>query len=213
MPVQHPQKCPIARSHDLLGERWTLLVLRELWAGPRRFTDLQTELVGISPTVLTRRLRLLTDAGLIAREAGARPGAGTAYRLTDEGQTLEPLLIATARWGWRLMQRPPEGGHRPRLLLALTVAAHFRLDDVLSPVVHEWRDERITFRLSATRRGLEMFVDEAEAPTATITVPETALLATAEGRTTLREAILDETIRVEPSYEAGTVADTYPGEN
>jgi DNA-binding HxlR family transcriptional regulator len=89
----YDDSCGIARALDLVGDRWTLLVVRELLLGPKRFTDLQGGLGRIGPDVLTQRLRDLRHAGLVERE-GQRT-----YRLSDLGRQLQPVLLALGRFG------------------------------------------------------------------------------------------------------------------
>jgi DNA-binding HxlR family transcriptional regulator len=91
--------CGIARALDVVGERWALLVVRELLLGPRRFGQLRAGLPELSPNVLTQRLRELTDAGIVRRELLAPPASVTVYDLTDHGHALEPVLLELGRWG------------------------------------------------------------------------------------------------------------------
>ncbi|HEX3834517.1 MAG TPA: winged helix-turn-helix transcriptional regulator [Solirubrobacteraceae bacterium] len=91
--------CGIARALDLVGERWTLLVIRELVLGPKRFTDLRAGLPGISADVLSQRLRELDAAGVVGRRALSPPASARVYELTDWGRELEPALHALGRWG------------------------------------------------------------------------------------------------------------------
>lgn len=94
------QNCPIALGLDVLGERWTLLVLRELLGGPRRYGDLRQELPGISSNLLAERLRELGYAGLIDRTDVPAPVARTMYTLSDTGwRTVPPVLRALALFG------------------------------------------------------------------------------------------------------------------
>lgn len=83
----------------MIGERWALLVLRDLRLGPKRFSDLAAGLPGIAPTVLTQRLRDLTAAGVVERRELPPPSASTVYALTDHGRDLEPVFRALATWG------------------------------------------------------------------------------------------------------------------
>lgn len=98
--------CGIARSLDVIGERWALLVVRELVFGPKRFTDLRNGLNGISQNVLSQRLRDLEAAGVVRRTMLGPPASTQAYELTPEGQALEPVLIAMSRWGARTPVEP-----------------------------------------------------------------------------------------------------------
>jgi len=91
--------CGIARALDIVGERWALLVVRELVLGPKRFTDLRTHLPGIATDVLSQRLRQLEQAGVLRQMTLPPPAAAQVYELTDRGRELEPVLHALGRWG------------------------------------------------------------------------------------------------------------------
>jgi DNA-binding HxlR family transcriptional regulator len=105
------QYCSIARALDLVGDRWTLLTVRELLLqGPCRFTDLKNGLPGIATNLLSTRLKELQDAGLISREDAPPPIATVLYSLTEDGLALEPVLKALGLWGLRTMaeERPDD---------------------------------------------------------------------------------------------------------
>jgi DNA-binding HxlR family transcriptional regulator len=91
--------CGIARALDVVGERWALLVVRELMFGPKRFVDLHRGLTGVSQNVLSQRLRELEDAGVINRRVLGPPAGARVYELTGRGRDLEPVLLALGRWG------------------------------------------------------------------------------------------------------------------
>lgn len=93
--------CATAHALDLIGERWALLVVRELILGPKRFTDLRAGLPGISPNVLTQRLEELEHAGVLRRRKLAPPAAAWVYELTEWGLQLENVIMALGRWGAR----------------------------------------------------------------------------------------------------------------
>ena len=103
------QSCPVAHALDLVGDRWALLVIRELRLGPRRFADLQAALPGIGPSVLTRRLRDLVANGVLERRTIPAPGRGEMYGLTAWGAELEPAFRALGRWGARSPVVPLRG--------------------------------------------------------------------------------------------------------
>ena len=92
-------RCGVARALDLVGERWALLVVRELLLGPKRFTDLRAGLPNIGPDVLSQRLRELEQAGVVQRRTLPPPAASRVYELTDRGRELEPVVLALGRWG------------------------------------------------------------------------------------------------------------------
>ena len=101
MPKQYGQPCPVAKSLELLGERWTLLLIRDLLAGPRRFQDLLASLDGIAPNVLSERLKVLETHGIVAREFYSEHPPRAAYALTPRGRDLGVVVGALAVWGTR----------------------------------------------------------------------------------------------------------------
>ncbi len=103
------QFCGVAHALDLVGERWALLVVRELVLGPKRFTDLAAGLPGIGTNILTARLRELEQSGVVERRVLPPPAGSTVYELTPYGRELEPVLLALGRWGVHSMTlRRPE---------------------------------------------------------------------------------------------------------
>ena len=103
------QYCSVAKALDVVGDRWTLLIIRELLVqGPCRYTDLKNGLPGIATNLLSDRLRDLEQAGLIKREEAAPPIATTLFHLTDAGAELEPVLNALGGWGIRYMTQPDD---------------------------------------------------------------------------------------------------------
>ena len=98
--------CGVARALDAVGERWALLVVRELLLGPKRFGDLRRGLPGASQNVLAQRLKELEAAAVVARRRLGPPAGARVYELTEEGAALEPVLLALGAWG---RHRPPPG--------------------------------------------------------------------------------------------------------
>ena len=92
-------RCGVARALDVVGERWALLVVRELLLGPKRFTDLRAGLPHLSADVLAQRLRELEEAGVVQRRTLPPPAASKVYELTERGPGLEPVVLALGRWG------------------------------------------------------------------------------------------------------------------
>ncbi|MBD0743417.1 helix-turn-helix domain-containing protein [Streptomyces sp. CBMA152] len=95
----YDQYCAAARALDAVGDRWTLLIVRELLAGPRRYTDLHADLPGVSTDVLASRLKDMEREGLATRRKLPPPGVATVYELTARGHELLPVLTALAAWG------------------------------------------------------------------------------------------------------------------
>ncbi|WP_166354774.1 winged helix-turn-helix transcriptional regulator [Phytoactinopolyspora limicola] len=102
------EACPIAHSLDMIGDRWAMLVVRELRLGPRRFSDLQASLPAAGPNMLAQRLRDLERFGVLTRRTLPPPAAAKIYELTEWGSELEPVFRALARWGARA-PAPPAG--------------------------------------------------------------------------------------------------------
>jgi DNA-binding HxlR family transcriptional regulator len=92
-------RCGVARALDLVGERWALLVVRELLLGPKRFTDLRTGLPHVSPDILAQRLRELEGSGIVRRGKLPPPAGSRIYELTERGRELEPIVLALGRFG------------------------------------------------------------------------------------------------------------------
>ena len=100
------QYCGFARSLELIGERWALLVIRDLFVGPKRFSDLQRGLPKIPSNILTARLKELEHAGIVERRVQPRPPGGVVYELTEDGRDLESAVIALGRWGAKHLGDP-----------------------------------------------------------------------------------------------------------
>ncbi|MFZ5893832.1 MAG: winged helix-turn-helix transcriptional regulator [Myxococcota bacterium] len=105
-PKSYRQFCGVARALDRIGERWTLLLVRNLLLGPRRYSDLLDELPGITTNLLAKRLRELTAAGIVERRAAPSPARADVYALTEQGRALEPVIMELGRWGGRFLGRP-----------------------------------------------------------------------------------------------------------
>jgi DNA-binding HxlR family transcriptional regulator len=100
--IEAPFHCPIARTLDVVGERWTILILRDLVVGgPRKFQDFERSLSGISPTTLSARLKRLEEAGIVERRFYEQHPPRAEYLLTERGNELRPVLKALFEWGKR----------------------------------------------------------------------------------------------------------------
>jgi DNA-binding HxlR family transcriptional regulator len=116
----YADRCGVARALDVVGERWTLLVVRELLLGPKRFADLRAGLPHLSADVLTQRLRDLEAGGLLRRRALEPPAPARVYELTDRGRELEPVVLALGRFGSTLPMPDEADAFGPdALMLAL----------------------------------------------------------------------------------------------
>jgi DNA-binding HxlR family transcriptional regulator len=107
MTKRYDQYCPVAHALGLIGERWALLVVRELLQGPKRYTDLAARLPGIGTNILAARLKDLEECGLVAKRRLPPPAASQVYELTPYGRGLKPVMRELALWGIRSLGPPP----------------------------------------------------------------------------------------------------------
>jgi DNA-binding HxlR family transcriptional regulator len=119
---RYDDPCGIARALDAVGDRWALLVARELIFGPKRFIQLRYGLHGVSPNVLSQRLRDLEDGGIVHRDVLDPPAGVAVYKLTPRGRALEPVLLELGRWG---SQEPPATGELSASALLLGLKTVF----------------------------------------------------------------------------------------
>jgi DNA-binding HxlR family transcriptional regulator len=169
--------CGIARALDLVGERWALLVVRELVLGPKRFTDLRVGLKHLSPDVLAQRLRGLESAGIVRRRTLPPPAASRVYELTDWGRELEPVVLALGRWGSRAPF--PSGDEQlgiDALVLALRTLFDPRAADGLR-ASYELRLGEHRFHVRVAGGQLELARTSAEHPDAIIETDPATLAA------------------------------------
>ncbi|HZA90961.1 MAG TPA: winged helix-turn-helix transcriptional regulator [Solirubrobacterales bacterium] len=197
-------RCGIARALDLVGERWALLVVRELLLGPKRFTDLRTGLPHISPDVLSQRLRELEGAGVVRRRLLAPPAGSRVYELTDRGLELEPVILALGRWGSGAPFPPGDAKLGPdSAVIALMAVFDPGAADGLS-ASYELRLGKDRFRARVADGRIEFARGSAEQPNATIeTDPETLSAVLWQGRR-LTEAERAGDVRIDGSRRAAT---------
>ncbi|MGW5360099.1 winged helix-turn-helix transcriptional regulator [Actinopolymorpha pittospori] len=200
MPVQrgYRQACGIARGLDIVGERWSLLVVRELLFGPKRFTDLQQALPVASPNALSDRLRELTDAGVVRRRQLPPPGNVRVYELTRWGRDLEPIVVALGTWA---LATPPTPGQTfvSADSAMLTIRTYFTSAFTPTSMPTEQPEATLRIELSdhgpagvfgvrLTSAGAEVAHEPPEEPDAVLTTRTDALL-TAFGCNDLAELV------------------------
>jgi DNA-binding HxlR family transcriptional regulator len=134
MAKRYDQYCPVAHALDLVGERWTLLIVRELLHGPKRYTDLAGDLPGIGTNILATRLRDLEACGIVAKRRLPPPAASQVYELTEYGAGLRAVMRSLALWGARSLGPPTQ----PELFPGWLENA---LDTVLAPIAPPGRFE------------------------------------------------------------------------
>ena len=127
---RYAQFCPLARAAELIGGRWTLLVIRELFVGPQRFTDLRRRLRDVSSSVLASRLASLEAQGLLERRLLPPPAACSVYELSAAGRALYPAFLELTRWGLRFLSAPQPGDQLEPEWVRLGLAAFARRSPV-----------------------------------------------------------------------------------
>jgi DNA-binding HxlR family transcriptional regulator len=184
MPTRrYDDPCGIARALDAVGERWALLVVRELIFGPKRFSQLRDGLHGVSPNVLSQRLRDLEDGGVVRRVALDPPAGVAVYELTARGLALEPILLELGRWGSR--QPLPAGElSASALLLALKtvfdpsagVGVDVDVEAIAVRIDGDW------FRVTIDGRSIDIAHGRTEHPAVTLETDAATLRSVAFGR-------------------------------
>jgi DNA-binding HxlR family transcriptional regulator len=194
--------CGIAHASDLLGQRWALLVARELFLGPKRFTDLRAGLPDISPNVLGQRLRELEERGIVTRRKLAPPAAVQVYELTDWGRELEPAILALGRWATDSPSFPWGAPMGPdSLVLALKSTFQPEKADGLE-AGYELRLGEIPFSISVKGGAFEAARGEAEKPDTVIESDSEAIAEVVFQGERLGKVVEAGRIRIEGSRRA-----------
>jgi DNA-binding HxlR family transcriptional regulator len=193
------QYCPVAHALELVGERWALLVVRELLSGPKRYTDLADGLPGIGTNILAGRLRDLEDAGVIQKRRLPPPAAVSVYELTPYGEELREPLYALGRWGARSLGPPTAEDKLAPGWLVNAVRATCR--GCVTDKVYELRadGESVTARFEDDELVVENG-SSADADTVIETDPAT-LFCIASGQVAIREALTSKAVKVSGNRE------------
>jgi DNA-binding HxlR family transcriptional regulator len=194
--------CGIAHASDLLGQRWALLVVRELLLGPKRFTDLRMGIPDISPNVLGQRLRELEESGIVMRRKLAPPAAVQVYELTEWGRDLEPAVLALGRWASRSPSFPEDAELGPdSLVLALKTAFDPAKADGLE-ATYELRVGEVPFKITVKDGEFQAAHGEAESPDATITSDPASLASVVFRGNRLVKAVESGAVEIDGSRRA-----------
>jgi DNA-binding HxlR family transcriptional regulator len=186
------QACAIARALDVVGERWSLLLVRELALGPRRYRDLATGLPGIPSNVLAARLKDLQAAGVITRRTLPAPTDVTVYELTDAGRALQPALIQLRDWGLRYAPEPSQDDvSQPGWALPSAAGRPTALPDGQTC---ELRVGPESFYLSSDAGQLTFRRGPAPDGDAVVTMPADTFYSLLSGQTTVTDALRHSTV-------------------
>jgi DNA-binding HxlR family transcriptional regulator len=184
------QYCAVAKALDVVGDRWALLIVRELaLRGPCRYIDLQNGLPGIATNLLADRLRELEHAGVIRREEAPAPVARTLFELTDEGAELEPVIRALGRWGARFMPHPADGDQFRSHWLAFPISEYLHAADPdAAPITIELRTGDQPVTIEARDGELITRLGPADSPDLVLSGPPPPLVGLLAGSLTVSGA-------------------------
>jgi DNA-binding HxlR family transcriptional regulator len=189
---RYGQLCPLARALDVVGERWSLLVVRELLLGPRRYTDLLAGLPGVPTNLLANRLKDLQAAGVVTQRVLPPPSAATVYELTEAGRALRGALGELRAWGQRYGPAPQaEDAVRPAWVL---LNASGRPVALPADRTIELRVGQDSFDLGGDGGRLTIRNGPAHRPAATVTMPPDILYRLLAGRLTVSRAARQATV-------------------
>ena len=191
-------QCGVARSLDVIGERWALLIVRELLLGPKRFNDLLAGLTGASPNVISQRLRELTGSGVIRHRDLGPPARVRVYELTGRGRELEPVVWHLGQWGTRAPLPEGAGWGLDSLLLALQATA----DPAVVNGRYELRVGTDVFTVDGTSGSVRVRRGTADRPDAALTTDADTLPAVALGKRPIADAVETGDLRLDGDPQA-----------
>jgi DNA-binding HxlR family transcriptional regulator/putative sterol carrier protein len=196
------QYCAVARGLDVVGERWTLLVVRELLTGPKRFKDLLDGLPGIGTNLLAKRLRDLEGHGIVWRTTLPPPAGSAVYELTDRGRSLESVTMALSQWGMELLGAPREEDYFRPGWLVLAMKSSFRPEEASGlRETYEFRIEGEVFHVRVDDGRCEARQGPASDPDLVVSADTETFLAVATGRIEPADATEAGALRVEGDRE------------
>lgn len=189
--------CGMAHALELIGERWAILIIRELLMGPRRFTDLRAGLPTISPNVLTQRLEELERSSIVVRRKLAPPGVAWVYELTNWGHELEPVLLALGCWALRSPTFPEKRSISANsFALGLRSMFHPAAAGELEAAIELHVDDQ-TFRATIRSGKIEVETGAADQPDVVVTGNPNVLVAVMHRGQSLAKALRDGELRLE----------------
>ncbi len=196
------QHCTVAKALDVVGERWTLLLVRELLTGPKRFKDLLEGLPGIGTNLLAARLKALEEHGILRRDTLPPPAGSGVYELTGLGRSLEPVVLGLSRWGSKLMEEEPREGDDVRpAWAAMALRSLFEPEAGGPREVYEFRIDGETFHLRVEGGAVEARQGAAEIPDVVVSGGAGVFLSLAAGRRSPGTALESGEIQIEDSRD------------
>ena len=202
MTKEYGQFCGLSHALDLIGSRWTLMIVRELLVGPKRFTELEHGLPGIPTNVLSTRLRDLEEHGLVERRLLPRPSNSVVYELTDYGRELEEPLLRLGHWGAKSLPAPKSSDYVGSSSIALGLRAMFHPEAA--------QEVHLTFEVPVRDFVVKGRIDDgvltvpfegAKQPDLTIKGDPPAMLELFHHRETVADALASQRVEIEGSLD------------
>jgi DNA-binding HxlR family transcriptional regulator len=198
----YEQYCPVARTLDVVGERWTLLIVRDLLMGPKRYTDLRAGLPGIATDLLTARLRTLEQAGFLRRRELPRPAPATVYELTEDGLQLRHAILALGQVGMATLAgpKPGEDVRVERIVLGLRVS--FRREEFADLIeTYELTVDGEPFTVDVGNGAVDTRPGTASEPTIRLRTDADSFVALLTGELAAGDALADDRAALEGQRE------------
>jgi DNA-binding HxlR family transcriptional regulator/putative sterol carrier protein len=211
---RYQQYCGAARALDVIGDRWVLLIVRELVFGPRRFTDLVDGLPGISRNLLTQRLRDLERDGIVIQQELPPPAARQVYELTDDGRDLADAMLPLVAWGvGRLGDRKATESFRPHWAALAMAAFADREAAAAVTETYQYLVGAWAFHFKIDQGSIELHDGLAREPAATLTTDEETWADIASGAITASAALASGRLTVAGDLQAASRIETIFGRN
>jgi DNA-binding HxlR family transcriptional regulator len=199
----YDQHCTVARALDVVGERWTLLLARELMTGPKRFKDLLGGLPGIGTNLLAARLKALEEQGVVRRAMLPPPAGTSVYELTELGRELEPVIVSLSRWGAKLVAEPRDGDQSRPAWAAMALRSLFEPGSTIGVrETYEFRIDGEAYSLRIDDGAIRAGQGQAESPDLVIVGAAHTFLSITAGQLTPENALASGGIQIHGDGEA-----------
>ncbi len=197
---KYHQFCALAKALDVIGERWTLLIIRDLLLGPKRFSDLLNSLVGITTNLLSKRLKEMEEVNLIQKQRTPPPTSVMAYALTERGRGLESVIFALGNWGDQFLLEPePEDAFNIRWAMVAVRRKSRKVDKIW---IVELRTEDMVFQVKTGQDLFEITQGSTWQADVRIEGSEKTLLQLLSKRQSVEELLAQQAIKTYGSEDA-----------
>ena len=191
----YEQYCAVAKALEIVGERWTLLIVRELLGGAKRYTDLLTGIPGIATDMLAARLKMLEEHEVVVRRTLPPPAASVVYEVTESGRELEPVLHELCRWGFRFLDKRKDEAFRMHWL-TMPLKMMFRPERAAgAPMTIQFESDGETLHARVENGTIDIIHEPAESPDVIFAGDMATLAQAAKDRNAAKEATAEGRLR------------------